>query len=1092
MSKFNKNDSNKQDVKRDPKKNKKRHKKSHSKSKSPNNKQSKPLVDPQSIREASNYENPIASRELILQVVQDEGAMSHDHLLDRLEMRSPEQKEALRRRLNAMLRDGQLIKNRRDAYVPVNEEDLISGRVIAHPDGFGFLVPDEGGDDLFLHGRQMRTLLHGDRCVVQVSGIDRRGRREGAVINVIERANDRIVGRLFIESGVCFVVADNKRITQDIMVPQDQLNEATHGQIVIVEITQQPTFRHKALGKITDIIGDHMAPGMEIDIAIHAHNIPFLWPDEVKEQIKGITPFVTEEDKKGRRDITGLPLVTIDGEDARDFDDAVYCEKTAKGWKLLVAIADVSHYVERASALDEEAYNRATSVYFPERVIPMLPEVLSNGLCSLNPKVDRLCMVCEMHFNAAGKMVSSDFSEAVMYSHARLTYNQVSAMLEDNDPALRKEFKDVLPHLETIYSLYKELIVQRKKRGSIDFETTETRIVFDENQRIDKIVPTSRNEAHKIIEECMISANIAAAQFIEKHEIPGLFRSHKGPKEEKIEDVKDFVAGLGLKFKRKGEMKALDYASLINQVKGRPDFHLIQTVLLRSMQQAVYSPENGGHFGLSLDNYAHFTSPIRRYPDLLVHRAIRHVVQGKKVAEYFYRESDMVHLGEHCSANERRADEATRDAVSSLKCEFMLSRVGETFPGTVTSVTSFGIFIELNEIFVEGLVHITNLPKDYYQFEPITHRLIGERAGEVFQLGDGVTINVAGVNMDERKIDFELLSHEEQKLPSKVVSIETAKKKDKKKSKKTAPKKPEEKKKLAANKKSSTKKPVAKKKDAKKVTAEKKPSNKKAAVKKTATKKAAPKKAVAKKTVTKKAAPKKAVVKKKVVKKVAPKKKVVKKVAPKKKVVKKAAPKKKVVKKIAPKKKVVKKVAPKKKVVKKVAPKKKVVKKVAPKKKVVKKVAPKKKVVKKVAPKKKVVKKVAPKKKVVKKVAPKKKVVKKVAPKKKVVKKVAPKKKVVKKVAPKKKVVKKVAPKKKVVKKVAPKKKVVKKVAPKKKVVKKVAPKKKVVKKVAPKKKVVKKVAPKKKVVKKVAPKKKVVKKAAPKKKAVKKKAKRK
>ncbi len=1015
MAKFNKKDS-KSDGKREHKKNKKRHKKSHSKShsrsevKKPSHKGSaKSFVDPQSEREASNYENPIASRELILQVIQEEGAMSHDHLLDTLKMHSPEQKEALRRRLNAMVRDGQLIRNRRDGYIPVNEEDLISGRVIAHPDGFGFLVPDEGGEDLFLHGRQMRTLLHGDRAVVQVSGIDRRGRREGAVINVTERANDRIVGRLFIESGICFVVADNKRITQDIMVPQDQLNGAAHGQIVIVEITQQPTFRHKVTGKITDIIGDHMAPGMEIDIAIHAHNLPFLWPDEVKEQIKGIHTSVTEKDKKGRLDITGLPLVTIDGEDARDFDDAVYCEKTAKGWKLLVAIADVSHYVQRTTPLDEEAYNRATSVYFPERVIPMLPEILSNGLCSLNPKVDRLCMVCEMHFNKAGKMLSSDFSEAVMYSHARLTYNKVSAMLEDNDQALREEYKDVLPHIETLYSLYKELIKQRKKRGSIDFETTETRIVFDDNQRIEKIVPTSRNEAHKIIEECMISANIAAAQFIEKHDIPGLFRSHKGPKTDKIDDVIDFVKGLGLKIKLKGEIKALDYASIINQAKERDDFHLIQTVLLRSMQQAVYSPENDGHFGLSLENYAHFTSPIRRYPDLLVHRAIRHVIQGKKVSQYFYRESDMVHLGEHCSANERRADEATRDAVSSLKCEFMQARIGEDFKGTITSVTSFGIFIELNEIFVEGLVHITNLPKDYYQFEPITHRLIGERAGEVFQLGDAVTINVAGVNMDERKIDFELLSHEEQKKSATVVSIDTAKKK--KKDKKKFGKKPKEGKKLAASKKTSTKKPVASKKTLKTEESRKK-DKKKVTPKKAVAKKAAPKKAVAKKKVVKKAAPKK-----KVVKKVVPEKKVIKKTA-----AKKAAPKKKVVKKVAPKKKVVKKAVPKKKVIKKAAPKK-----VVPKKKAVKKVAPKKKVVKKAVPKKKVIKKAASKK-----ATPKKKAVKKVAPKKKVVKKAVPKKKAVKKAVPKKKAVKKVAPKKKVVKKAVPKKKSVKKKAKKK------------------------------------------------------------
>jgi len=753
-----------------PNKNKKskssRHKKSKKFKKPVSDAQNK-LVDPHKERESSNYENPIASRELILEVIHEEGAMMHEEIIERLNLRSEEQLEALRRRLNAMVRDGQLIRNRRDGYVPVNEEDLISGRVIAHPDGFGFLAPDEGDKDIFLHGRQMRTLLHGDRCVVQVSGVDRRGRLEGAVINVTERANDRVVGRLFTESGMSFVMADNKRITQDFLIPADQLNGATEGQIVIVEITQQPTFKARAMGRISDVIGDHMAPGMEIDIAIHAHNIPFLWPDEVKAQVKTIHEEVTEADKEGRVDLTKMPLLTIDGEDARDFDDAVFCEKNGKGWKLYVAIADVSHYVERDSALDQEAYNRSTSVYFPERVIPMLPEVLSNGLCSLNPHVDRLCMVCEMEFNADGKMTSTNFVEAVMHSHARLTYTQVSAMLEDNDKALREQYKDVVPHLETLYSLYQVLIKQRKKRGAIDFETTETRIVFDENKRIDCIIPTYRNEAHKIIEECMISANIASARFLGKNEIPGLYRVHGGPKEEKIDDVKDFVLGLGLKFKKsgKGKVTALDYARIIEQAKDRPDFHLIQTVLLRSLSQAVYTPDNEGHFGLSLDDYAHFTSPIRRYPDLLVHRAIRHMIRGNKSASFFYRHSDMIHLGEHCSANERRADEATRDAVSALKCEFMQSRIGETYKGIITSVTGFGIFVELNDIYVEGLIHITNLPKDYYQFEPVSHRLVGERSGQHFQLGDAVTVNIAGVNLDERKIDFELVSHDEKKKP---------------------------------------------------------------------------------------------------------------------------------------------------------------------------------------------------------------------------------------------------------------------------------------------------------------------------------------
>ena len=722
----------------------------------------KGFLDPQAAREASNYENPIASRELILQVVHQDGAMTYERLQEVLKMESFEQKEALRRRLTAMVRDGQLIRNRRDGFIPVNEADLIRGRVIAHPDGFGFLVPDEGGDDLFLHGKQMRTLLHGDRAVVQVSGVDRRGRREGAVIEVLERANHRVVGRIFFESGVNFVVPDNKRLTQDIIVPQESLGGAEHGQIVIVEIVQQPTFRHQPIGKVTDIIGDHMAPGMEIDIAIHSHNLPFLWPDEVKEEIGRLSDQVAEVDKQGRVDIRNLPLVTIDGEDSRDFDDAVYCEKTSSGWKLLVAIADVSHYVQRGSALDEEAYTRGTSVYFPERVIPMLPEILSNVLCSLNPQVDRLCMVCEMLIDKTGKLGRSKFYEGVMHSHARLTYNKVAAMLVDGDQALREEYKDLVPHLEDLYDLYQTLAKARSKRGAIDFETTETKILFSEDQRIDRIVPTERNEAHKLIEECMISANVAAARFLERNKIPGLFRIHEGPNEDKLDDVKDFLLSQGIRFgKAKGQLTAKDYAEVIDQVKGRPDFHLIQTVMLRSLTQAVYSPDNHGHFGLALESYAHFTSPIRRYPDLLVHRAIRHIVQGNKPESYFYRHLDMVGLGEHSSACERRADEATRDAVTALKCEYMQNKVGDVFEGVISSVTSFGIFVELLDIYVEGLVHITNLPKDYYQYEPVSHKLIGERGGLVFQLGDRVRVEVAGVNMDERKIDFNLSDYAE-------------------------------------------------------------------------------------------------------------------------------------------------------------------------------------------------------------------------------------------------------------------------------------------------------------------------------------------
>ena len=740
------------------------------------------LNDPQAEREASNYENPIASRELILEVIHQEGEMSHETLVERLGLVTDEQLEALRRRLNAMVRDGQLIRNRKDDYVPVNEEDLISGRVIAHPDGFGFLVPDEGGDDIFLHARQMRRLMHDDRAVVQISGMDRRGRREGAVIDVIERANTSLVGRLFVESGIAYVVPDNKRLTDDVHIPNDQLGDAKDNQIVIVEITQYPSHRHGAIGKITEVLGDHMAPGMEIDVALHAHNIPFVWPEAVEAAVAGMSDEVQETDKHGRIDMRSWPLVTIDGEDTKDFDDAVYCEPTDDGgWRLFVAIADVSHYVQRGTPLDEEAHVRSTSVYFPERVIPMLPEILSNGLCSINPGVDRLCMTAEIFFDKDGNMLNTEFFEGVMNSHARLTYNEVAAILVDKDADTIAKYKDLNPHLTNLYGLYQCLLKQRKRRGSIDFETTETRIVFAEDKHIEKIVPTKRNDAHKIIEECMIAANVAAAKFIEKHEIPALFRVHEGPKEEKIDNVRDFIHSIGLQFpKGEDKIQARDYANIIAQVQDRPDFHLIQTILLRSMKQAVYSPDCDGHFGLSLDAYAHFTSPIRRYPDLLVHRAIRHIIRGNKVASYFYRHSDMVTLGDHTSTCERRADEATRDAISALKCEYMLDKVGESYTGVINSVTGFGIFVELQDIYVEGLIHITGLPKDYYEFDPVGHKLVGERSGRVFRLGELVDVQVAKVNLDDRKIDFEMLGYEEENAEAERQAAEKPKYKGKK------------------------------------------------------------------------------------------------------------------------------------------------------------------------------------------------------------------------------------------------------------------------------------------------------------------------
>ena len=718
--------------------------------------------DPDAALEAERYENPIASRKLILDEIKREGALTFQSLAEHLNINKEDQLDALGRRLRAMVRDGQLVQNRRGGYLPVDESHLVRGRVIAHPNGFGFLVPETGGDDLYLHAKQMRTLLHGDKAIVRVSGVDRRGRLEGAVISVFERANQFIVGRLLVESGVAVVIADNKRITQDILIPEGSLGNATNGQIVKVEITQQPTFKHQPIGKVVEVLGDHMSPGMEIDIAIHSYGLPHEFPEKVLTDANKWGDSVRNKDKEGRVDLRSVPLVTIDGEDARDFDDAVYCEPAGdgrnSGWRLLVAIAEVAHYVQINSALDKEAYDRATSVYFPGRVIPMLPENLSNGLCSLNPEVDRLCLVCEMMISSQGEIDDYKFYEAVIRSHARLTYNKVADAVVERKPAATKALARVLPHLQDLHAMYKKMDRARQKRGAIDFDTTETKFEFTDEKKIKNIVPMIRNDAHKIIEECMIAANICAARFISSNKIPGLYRVHEPPEDDKLEELRGFLGDLGLRLGAPSrKITPRDYARLTSSIKNREDIHLIQTLMLRSMQQAVYRPENIGHFGLALKHYAHFTSLIRRYPDLLVHRAIKHIIQKRNKRDFAYDQNIMTTFGEHCSTNERRADEATRDAEFALKCEYMLDKVGMEFSARVTGVVSFGLFVELEEHYVEGLIHITSLPKDYYDFDPISHRLVGENRGMEFRLSDKVDVRVANVDMDERRIDFELI-----------------------------------------------------------------------------------------------------------------------------------------------------------------------------------------------------------------------------------------------------------------------------------------------------------------------------------------------
>ncbi len=606
----------------------------------------------------------------------------------------------------------------------------------------------------------MNPLLHNDRAMVRIAGIDKKGRREGAVVEILERNTHQIVGRLYKEDSFTYVVPDNKNIAQTLLVQKGGVGKARQGQIVIAEIVEQPTKLRQPIGRIIEVLGDHLAPGMEIEMAIRSHELPHLWPEELLEEIKSLSEEVPESAKENRVDLRNIPLVTIDGEDARDFDDAVYCKRTPKGWKLLVAIADVSHYVQVNSELDKEAKNRSTSVYFPEQVIPMLPEILSNGLCSLNPDVDRLCMVCEILIDEQGKVMRSKFFDAVMRSHARLTYTEVASMLVDGDKVLAEKYQPLMPHLRELYALYKVMRVSREQRGAMDFDTQETRIIFGIDRKIEKIVPVVRNDAHKLIEEFMITANGAAARFLNAKKIPKLLRVHEGPSADKLLNLKTFLGELGLKFGGGVNPTPLDYMHLVESVKNRPDAHLIQTVLLRSMSQAVYSPELKGHFGLALDAYAHFTSPIRRYPDLLVHRAIRHCLQGKKAETFVYGVPDMILLGEHCSANERRADDATRDVVSWLKCEYMMDKIGEEFPGIISAVTSFGFFVELADIYVEGLVHISNLGQDYFHFDPTSHQLKGERTGMNFRLGDSVKIKVARVDLDEKKMDFELVQKE--------------------------------------------------------------------------------------------------------------------------------------------------------------------------------------------------------------------------------------------------------------------------------------------------------------------------------------------
>ncbi|HBH64597.1 MAG TPA: ribonuclease R, partial [Erwinia persicina] len=717
--------------------------------------------DPFQEREAEKYENPIPSREFILaHLDKREKPASREELAEELSISGEEQTEALRRRLRAMERDGQLVFTRRQCYALPERLDLLKGKVIGHRDGFGFLRIEGSKDDLYLSAEQMKMCMHGDMILAQAMGADRKGRREARVVRVVEPRNAQIVGRYFTDSGVGFVVPDDSRLSFDILIPADELMGARMGFVVVVELTQRPTRRSKAVGKVVEVLGDNMGTSMAVDMALRTHDIPHEWPEALEKQIAHLSEDVPEEAKQGRVDLRDLPLVTIDGEDARDFDDAVFCErKRGGGWRLWVAIADVSYYVRPGTPLDDEAVNRGTSVYFPSQVIPMLPEVLSNGLCSLNPEVDRLCMVCEMTISSTGKLTGYKHYEAVMNSFARLTYNKVWNILQGHQE-LRQQYEPLVKDLEELHRMYLALEKAREQRGGISFETDEAKFIFNADRRIERVEQVSRNDAHKLIEECMILANIASARYVEKNNEPALFRDHDRPGDESIKSFRSVLNELGLTLPGGDKPQPVDYSALLSQIAGRQDHEMLQTMLLRSMKQAVYDPENRGHFGLALASYAHFTSPIRRYPDLLLHRAIKYLLakeagtlQGNTTPTggYHYEMPQMLQLGQHCSLTERRADEATRDVADWLKCDFMQDQVGETFTGVISSVTGFGFFVRLTDLFIDGLVHVSTLDNDYYRFDAVGQRLIGESGGRTYRLGDTVEVRVDAVHMDERK-----------------------------------------------------------------------------------------------------------------------------------------------------------------------------------------------------------------------------------------------------------------------------------------------------------------------------------------------------
>ena len=721
--------------------------------------------DPFAAREARRYENPIASREAILELLQGaDGPQILEEIAQALKLHGEDRVEALSKRLNAMTRDGQLLLNRRGGYAVTKQLDLIAGSVIANPDGFGFFRPDGGGDDSFLPPAQMRKAMHGDRVLASVTGLDARGRSEASIVEVLEHRLTRVMGRFEMRAGIGMVIPDDRRILTEILIPEDARLKATAGQLVICEITAPPEKGRPPIGSILVVLGDSLKASQVVEAAIHAHDLPHEFSPEVVSEAMDTPVEISEEIIAGRVDLRKVPLVTIDGEDAKDFDDAVWCEQDGKGFRLIVAIADVSHYVRIGTALDIEAVNRGTSVYFPGFVVPMLPETLSNGICSLKPKVDRLCFVCDMRISFDGTVTKSKFYEAVMRSHARLTYNQVWKAIGENDAESIEQVGSLMPQIQKLHQLYEVLSKARAQRGAIEFGSSEVRFVLDNTGAVVQAGMLERNDAHRLIEECMIAANVEAGKFISQREIAAPYRVHDRPPESKYAELLEFLAEFQLRLPAWSSVTPKDFARLLKKIHDRVDAPLLETVLLRSQSLAVYSTSNLGHFGLALQEYSHFTSPIRRYPDLLLHRAIKHLLTGAKVDDFHYSPHEMEGLCLQCSEKSRRADEASREVDDRYRSAWMEQHVGAEFDGVISGVTSFGLFVELNESKVNGLVHVTQLPHDYYHFDPARRTMSGERKGLSWRLGDSVRVMVMRASVEERRIDFKLVLSKEENI----------------------------------------------------------------------------------------------------------------------------------------------------------------------------------------------------------------------------------------------------------------------------------------------------------------------------------------